>query len=152
MSKAWAMAGARVGFVHGPPEVMARIRGVHMFQMYSAPRPMQEAAARVLVESDGWLADARQAYEAAGRQLAETLGVAAPEAGTFVFVDCAPHFAPGEDITSFLVRCLEAGVLMAPGAVCGAAYGSWARACFTALPPAELADALAALAPIFRRR
>ena len=150
-SKAYAMAGARVGYVHGPADVMARVRGVHLFQVYAAARPMQTVAARVLAGSDAWLADATRAHAEAGRRAAQAFGLPIPEAGTFVFLDCAPYLAPGETVTDLLVRCLEAGVLLAPGAACGAAYATWARACFTVVPPDALDDALARLAPIFRR-
>lgn len=49
---------------------------------------------------------------------------------------------------AFLRRCLDAGVLLTPGAASGKDYESWARLCFTAIPPAELEDALGRLAPL----
>ena len=61
-SKSYALAGARVGWVHGPAAAMSAIRGVQTFNAYCAARPMQFAAARALEEGDGWLAEARLLY------------------------------------------------------------------------------------------
>jgi len=57
VSKAYGLAGARVGFTHGPAEIMQVIRGVQTFYSYCAPRPMQLGAARALREGDEWLAN-----------------------------------------------------------------------------------------------
>lgn len=145
-SKAYALAGARVGFTHGPPGIMRAIRGVQTFKTYCAPRPFQHAAARALAEADGWLARARATYAEAGRRAAAALGLPAPEAGSFLFFDAAPFFRPGEALAGFLERCLdEGGILLTPGAAAGAAYGTFVRLCTTAVPPAELDEALARL-------
>jgi N-succinyldiaminopimelate aminotransferase len=151
-SKAYALAGARVGFTHGPRAIMKAIRGVQTFKTYCAPRPFQHAAARALAEGDAWLAKARATYADAGRRAAAALGVPAPEAGSFLFLDAAPFFRPGEALPAFLERCLdEAGILVTPGAAAGAAYGTFVRLCFTAVPPDELDRALAALRKLLGR-
>ncbi len=151
-SKSHAMAGARVGYTHGPPEVMRAVRGVQTFKTYCAPRPFQYAAARALAEGDAWLDETRALYAAAGRRAAAALGVPAPEAGSFLFFDAAPSFRPGEDLPRFLERLLdEAGVLVTPGSAAGKAYGTFVRLCFTVVPPDELELALAALGKVFRR-
>jgi N-succinyldiaminopimelate aminotransferase len=145
VSKAYGLAGARVGFSHGPAPIMQVIRGVQTFYSYCAPRPMQLGAARALAEGDDWLADARARYGEAGRAAAATLGIAAPEGGTFSFFDATPYLRPGETLMDFLERCLQAGVMLTPGSASGQAYGSWARLCFTAVPRPELDAALACL-------
>jgi N-succinyldiaminopimelate aminotransferase len=145
LSKTWALAGARVGFVHGPREVMAAVRGVHVNLAYCAPRPMQHLAVRAMETGAAWLEETRAIYARAGRAAAEAVGVDAPEAGTFLFVDVAPHLRAGEGLDGFLERCLDAGVLVTPGLACGRDYGTWVRLCFTAVPPAALEDALARL-------
>jgi N-succinyldiaminopimelate aminotransferase len=148
VSKGWALAGARVGWIHGPPEAMAAVRGVQIFEHYCAAKPMQLAAARAIEGGDAWLAEARAAYAAAGRAAAAALGVPAPEAGTFLFVDAARAFRPGEDLAGFLERCLAAGVLVTPGPASGRHFPTWVRLCFTVVPPDELDRALARLAPV----
>jgi len=151
LSKTWALAGARVGFVHGPREVMAAVRGVHVNLAYCAPRPMQHVAVRALETGATWLEETRRLYADAGRAAARAVGMAPPEAGTFLFLDVAPHLRPGEGLDGFLERCLDAGVLVTPGLACGRDYGSWVRICFTAVPPAELEDALGRLERVLGR-
>lgn len=151
LSKSYAFAGGRVGFVHGPPDAMRAIRGVEVFNAYCAPRPMQLGAAHALDEGDAWLAETRRLYARAGAEAAAALGLPAPEAGTFLFLDASPHFRPGEGLPGFLERCLDAGVLLTPGAAAGRDYGTWVRLCFTAVPPAELTDALGRLARVLGR-
>lgn len=150
LSKSYGLAGARIGFVHGPSEVMGRIRGAQTFSTYCASRPMQFGAARALDEGDGWLDEARAEYHAAARATAEALGIPAPDGGTFLFFDAAPLLGDAP-LLSLLTRCLEAGVLLTPGSASGRDYASWIRLCFTSVPPAELADALETLRPILRR-
>jgi N-succinyldiaminopimelate aminotransferase len=150
VSKSYALAGARVGWTHGPPEAMEAIRAVQTFTQYCAARPMQLAAARAIAGGEGWLADARRAYGEAGRRAAAAVGIPAPEAGTFLFFDAAPFFHPGEGLGGFLERCLEAGVLLTPGPACGRDFGTWVRLCFTAVRPDDLARALERLSGALR--
>jgi N-succinyldiaminopimelate aminotransferase len=151
LSKTWALAGARIGFVHGPREVMAAVRGVHVNLAYCAPRPMQHLAARAIATGDAWLEETRAMYAEAGRAAARAVGVPPPEAGTFLFVDVSPHLRPGEGLEGFLERCLDAGVLVTPGLACGRDYGTWVRLCFTAVPPDALDDALGRLGRVLGR-
>ena len=151
VSKAYGLAGARVGFSHGPTEIMQVIRGVQTFYSYCAPRPMQLGAARALSEGDAWLADARERYARAARMAAHALGVRAPEGGTFLFFDARPHLRPGEALMGFLERCLDAGVILTPGSASGQAFEHWARLCFTSVPEADLAAALERLKPLLAR-
>ncbi len=151
LSKSYAMAGARVGYTHGPPAAMQAIRGVQTFKTYCAPRPFQFAAARALAEGDAWLAETRARYAEAGRRAAAALGLPAPEAGSFVYFDASPWFRPGEALPGFLERCLEAGVLLTPGPAAGSAYQSWVRLCYTAVPPEDLDEALGRLRGVLGR-
>jgi N-succinyldiaminopimelate aminotransferase len=142
VSKAYALAGARVGYVHGPQPVMDVIRGVQTFYSYCAPRPMQFGAALALDQGEEWLANMRAVYAKAGHMAARALNIAQPEGGTFLFFDLKPYMRSGEDISAILERCLEGGVMLTPGTACGTHYGTWARLCFTAVPEAELDEAL----------
>jgi N-succinyldiaminopimelate aminotransferase len=142
VSKAYGLAGARVGYTHGPHEVMEVIRGVQTFYSYCAPRPMQFGAAQALNHGDTWLNDMRALYGRAGRAAAEALEIAAPEGGTFLFFDLARCMRRGETLKDILERCLDAGVMLTPGTACGKDFGTWARLCFTVVPEPELRDAL----------
>ena len=151
LSKAYGLAGSRVGFAHGPAAAMEIIRGVQTFSTYCAARPLQLGAARALDQGQAWLAHARELYREASKRTADALGIAPPAGGTFVFVDVRPHRREGEDTLAFLTRCLEAGVLLTPGSACGRDYEGWVRVCFTSVPPDALDDALSRLRPLFGR-
>jgi N-succinyldiaminopimelate aminotransferase len=144
-SKAYGMAGARVGYTHGPLEAMRRVRNVETQQAYCAPRPMQVAATRALREGGAWIANARHAYAQAASAAAAAIGVPTPAAGTFLFVDVARWLGADRNLVAFLERCVDAGVLLTPGTACGRDFPTWARLCYTTVPPAELEDALARL-------
>lgn len=152
LSKGYGLAGARVGFAHGPSDVMAAVRGVQTFQTYCAPRPMQLGAARALCEGDEWLEESRGLYRAAGYRAADVLGLPRPDGGTFLFFDATPHLRDRESTPELLERCLDRGVLLTPGGACGAAYASWVRLCFTSEPPDALEEALARLAGVLADR
>jgi N-succinyldiaminopimelate aminotransferase len=149
VSKSHGLAGARVGYTHGPHEAMRAIRNVQTFHTYCAARPMQLAAARALREGDAWLCETRNAYARAAECAAAALGVPPPSGGTFLFFDTRPHRRPGEQPIAFLERCVDAGVLLMPGSNSGSAYEDWARLCFTVVAPEELEDALERLTGVF---
>ncbi|MCA9603890.1 MAG: pyridoxal phosphate-dependent aminotransferase, partial [Myxococcales bacterium] len=94
-SKGYGLAGGRVGYLHGPGEIIAKLRSVHTFQAYCAPHPMQWSALRALEHGDAWIAKARSAYAEAGRRAAAALGVPAPAGGTFIFFDARPYLRSG---------------------------------------------------------
>jgi N-succinyldiaminopimelate aminotransferase len=142
VSKAYALAGARIGYTHGPRQTMDTIRGVQTFYSYCAPRPMQYAAARAIEQGDSWLTQMRAIYGSAGRAAARALEQRAPEGGTFLFFDLSPFMKRSENLSDVLDRCAEAGVLLTPGTACGADFTTWARLCFTTVPEPDLHEAL----------
>jgi N-succinyldiaminopimelate aminotransferase len=142
VSKAYALAGARIGYTHAAPELMDVIRGVQTFYSYCATRPMQFSAARALDAGDAWLANMRATYAQAARAAAAALEVPTPEGGTFLFFDVTRFLRRSETLAELLERCLDAGVMLTPGTSCGDEFGGSARLCFTTLPPDELQEAL----------
>lgn len=145
VSKAYGLAGARVGYTHGPREAMEIIRGVQTFYSYCAPRPMQFGAAAALNHGDAWLAEMRATYARAGRAAAHALEIPEPQGGTFLFFDLSRFKRGAETGTEVLERCVDAGVMLTPGSACGSAFENWARLCFTSVTEPELQDALARL-------
>jgi N-succinyldiaminopimelate aminotransferase len=147
LSKSYGLAGARVAYLHGPPEVMAALSGLQTFATYCAARPMQVAAAGALSSDEGeaWLSRARSAYRAAAEATARALRISVPDSGTFAFFDLTPLLQSGESPSELLERVARSGVVLTPGAVAGSAYATWARLCFTAVEPTALARALATL-------
>ncbi|MFT7578477.1 MAG: N-succinyldiaminopimelate aminotransferase [Myxococcota bacterium] len=142
LSKAYGLAGARIGYLHGPPDVVEEIRSVQAFQVYCAAKPMSLGAANALNEGDSWLETTRRYYSEAAVTASKILGLPCPPGGTFLFFDATPYVAPGEDATPFLLKCVDAGVALTPGIASGDAYANWVRLCFSSLPPAELEEAL----------
>jgi N-succinyldiaminopimelate aminotransferase len=146
-SKSFGLAGARVGFVHGPERAMQAIGNLQTFATYCAPRPMQHLVAQALEsdETEQWVAEARATYAEAGRATAAALNIPAPESGTFVIFDTRPFLRDGETPAQLLARCARRGVVLTPGAATGAAYADHARLCFTAVAPDALERALSVL-------
>jgi len=151
LSKSFGLAGARIGFTHGPESVMDRVVGMQTFHTYCAPRPMQFGAIEALREGADWAKEGRELYRRAGYTAADALRVARPEGGTFLFLDVSSQLSPDDvDCSPFLERCADEGILLTPGRSCGAAYTKWVRLCFTAVPQARLEAALERLAPVYR--
>lgn len=138
------MAGHRVGYLVGPPAVVAQVHKVTTHTVYSAPTPGQWAARRVLETGGAWLERARELYRGAGDDAARALGLPPPEGSTFLFLDVRDRLdergTPG-----LLEDCLEDGVLLAPGASSGEAYSGFVRLSYTACPPGETREAVVRL-------
>lgn len=149
-SKAYGMAGYRVGYVVGPSSFIAEAAKVSTYTYYCAPFPGQVAALAALSDAgDAWLAEARAAYAAIGAQVAATLGVAAPQGGTFLFLDVADALDT-DGLDGFLRRCAARGLLVAGGPAFGP-YPHHVRLCFTATPPEVTARGVEVLADVLGR-
>jgi len=144
-SKAYGMAGYRVGYLVGPDEVIAQVNKIGTHTYYSAPTAAQFAARRMLEGGAGWLDRARSEYCAVAESASRTLGIPAPEGSTFLFLD-ASHALDERGTAGLLADLLEDGVALSPGASCGEAYGNWVRLCYTSAPPDQVLDAIDRLA------
>lgn len=144
-SKAYGMAGNRVGYLVGPPELVHQAHKIGTHTAYHAPVAGQLAAVRAMECGSDWIADARRSYRDAGVAAATALGLPAPQGSTFLFVDVAGQLDE-RGMHGFLSDCFEDGVLVAPGASSGRDYASWVRLCYTAAPPDQVAGAISRLA------
>ena len=148
-SKAWGMAGNRVGWVVGPtdPATLLEARKLVTHGCYQAPTAGQLAAARVLEVGADWHRTTRDAYIACGNASADTLGLPRPEGGTFLFFDVAEHL-DSRGLNGFLERCLDVGLLLAPGTSMGQGYETFVRLGFTCAAPAIVARGIQRLQPL----
>jgi N-succinyldiaminopimelate aminotransferase len=144
-SKAFGMAGNRIGYLAGPENAIAEMRKVSTHTIYCAPAAAQVAALRALEKGGAWIERARNLYQVAGDDAATVLGLPAPEGSTFLFLDVSDRLDE-RGLPGFLEDCFEDRVLVAPGASAGEAYGSWVRVCYTCCPPEESAEAVRLLA------
>jgi len=144
-SKAYGMAGNRVGYLVGPAPVIAEAHKVSVHSAYHAPTAAQLAGLRALAGGAAWVANARVSYAKTGSEVAAMLGLAAPAGGCFLFANAA-HRLDARGLQGFLEDAFAAGVVVAPGSSAGKDYGSWIRLCFTVVPPDEAVEAARRLA------
>ncbi len=120
LTKAHSMAGWRVGFMSGNAEVVSALAKLKSYLDYGTFQPIQIAAAEVLEQGDGFVAEVNSTYKARRDVLVETLAAAGwkmdkPAATMFVW---APIPGPYEDLGSldFSIQLLESsGVAVSPG-------------------------------------
>jgi aspartate/methionine/tyrosine aminotransferase len=144
-SKAYGMAGNRVGYVVGPEATVGEARKIGTHTFYGAPTAGQLAANRALRDGAAWVEEAHALYRTAGEYAASALGRPSPGGSTFLFLDVS-SVLDERGLHGFLADCFEDGVLVAPGASCGEAYRDWVRVCYTAAPPEQVAEAISLLA------
>jgi aspartate/methionine/tyrosine aminotransferase len=144
-SKAFGMAGNRVGWLVGPAEAMREVGKVGTHSFYSAPTASQLSALAALSgPGDAWIAQARALYAEVGAEVARTLGVPAPQGSTFLFLDVQ------RPLPELLERCADRGVLLAPGPSFGP-YPQHVRLCYTAAPPEVTLRGATVLAQLLQR-
>jgi aspartate/methionine/tyrosine aminotransferase len=149
LSKSHALAGARVGFAVAPERVVAVAKRIATHTVFNVPVASQRVALAAVTSPDAWVDDARRRYRQARDMAIDALrGSGArtftPEGGSYLFVDFAPVLG-GRPLRDLLERAIDRGVLVAPGDGFGDGYGSWARICFTSVPPDRLVEGLARL-------
>jgi N-succinyldiaminopimelate aminotransferase len=134
LSKAYGLAGARLGWLVGPEDALSEIVKFGAHTVYSAPTASQHAALRILAGAgDAWVEEARAEYAATGREAARRLGMPAPEGGTFLFLDAADAL-DGRGLMGLLEDVAGEGLFLAPGPSFGP-YPTHVRLCYTAVPP-----------------
>lgn len=152
LSKTYAMAGARIGFVHGPQTVMDALSGLQTYATYCAPKPMQIGAARALSGPEGRSFPRRVAehYARGATLAANTLRLPRPDSGPFMYFDTRPFLRGGETPAGFLERCARAGVVLTAGGATGRAYGDYARLCYTSVDADTLGRAMQVLSGVIQ--
>ena len=133
-SKAFSMAGWRVGYVHGAPPLVANMLKIHQHLVTCANVVAQKAATAALGAPEGGRTGIRaglaERRELVARALDSLPGIhcPVPEAGLFCFPDVS---ATGMDDRAFADFCLdEAQVALLPGSAFGAGGEGHVRIAF----------------------
>jgi aspartate/methionine/tyrosine aminotransferase len=155
LSKTYALAGLRLGYVVAAPPVMHAIRKVANHSVYNVPAALQRAGLAALEGGAAWIDGARARYRAA-RDLASR-GLSAPhflpDGGAYLFLDLTRYLPEGDDpldrkIDRLHDRLLDGGVAVSPGLQFGTRYAAHARLCYTALPIDQLEAGVARLSQL----
>lgn len=144
-SKSYGQAGLRVGYVVGPKLAVQAVRKMVNHTVYSVPKALQRSAHQALVHGDAFLDVARDRYLRARDFACKHLRApcTVPQGSTYLFVDLSQWIEHEDDCSmSVLERMASAGLLLAPGAAFGRQFGDWARMCFSAVTPEQLAEGI----------
>ncbi|PFG42548.1 succinyldiaminopimelate aminotransferase [Isoptericola jiangsuensis] len=155
--KTFSLTGWKVGWVHGPAELVTAIRTVKQFVTYASGSPFQPAIARALADDD--VPRELAASLAARRDLlcdglrAAGFDVVVPQGTYFVVADGAPlGFADGHDLCRRLpdlagVVGVPVSAFCRPGSTAADAFASRVRFTFVKRPEV-LQDAVGRLATL----
>ena len=110
-SKSHAMTGWRVGYVHGPQEILATMLKIQQYTFVCAPQPSQWGALRALeVSLDGYLDDYRRKRDFVVAGLQDHYEFTPPGGAFYLFAK-----APIASGAEFVERAIEQGLLIIPG-------------------------------------
>ena len=110
-SKSHAMTGWRVGYVHGPSEVMSAMLKLQQYSFVCAPQPAQWGAIRAMeVSLDGYLQDYRRKRDLLVTGLSDCYDVVKPGGAFYVFPK-----APAASGAAFVEDAISRGLLIIPG-------------------------------------
>jgi aspartate/methionine/tyrosine aminotransferase len=154
LSKSHGLAGARIGFLVAPERVTRVARRVATHTVFHVPLAAQRVGLVAASGDDSWIDDARRDYHETRDSMVRAFDgagvrITAPQGGSYVFIDFAPLLG-GRRLKELLERCIDRGVLLAPGEAFGAPFASWARLCFTSVARARLLEGVARLREAMR--
>ena len=114
-SKSYAMTGWRLGFVHGPAEIVNELTKLQQYTFVCAPQPFQWAGAAALdVDMSPYISTYRAKRDKMVQGLAGHYEVVRPGGAFYVF----PRVPKGAGTaTEFVQRAVERGLLIIPGHV-----------------------------------
>lgn len=116
-SKSHAMTGWRVGFVHGPPDIIAAMTKLQQFTFVCAPQPAQWAALKALdVDLSHHINDYRRKRDMIVEGLAGYYELTQP-GGAFYAFPKVPESAGVANATEFVERAIANELLVIPGKI-----------------------------------
>lgn len=112
-SKSHAMTGWRVGYVHGPSEIISTMLKLQQYSFVCAPQPAQWGALRAMeVSLDGHIDDYRRKRDLILDGLSDVYEIAKPGGAFYVFPK-----APISSGAAFVEKAIERGLLIIPGII-----------------------------------
>ena len=112
-SKSHAMTGWRVGYVHGPSEVINTMLKLQQYSFVCSPQPAQWGALRAMeVNLDGHINEYRRKRDLICDGLSDLYEISKPGGAFYVFPK-----APTGTGTEFVERAIEKGLLIIPGKI-----------------------------------
>ena len=151
LSKSYAIAGHRLGYVVGAAAPMHALRKIANHTVYNVPSLLQRAALALVTQPSSrlWLDETRELYRQARDEASRLLPAPhfVPDGATYLFADLSRYAGDG-DLWPLVERLLDAGVSIAPGEQFGRDFARHARICFTAVPLDRLRIGLARLADV----
>ncbi|MDA8743677.1 aminotransferase class I/II-fold pyridoxal phosphate-dependent enzyme [Rubripirellula amarantea] len=112
-SKSHAMTGWRVGYVHGPSEVIAAMLKVQQYSFVCSPQPAQWGALRAMeVNLSGHIDDYRRKRDLICEGLADYYEFAKPGGAFYLYPK-----APIDSGSKFVEMAIERGLLIIPGKI-----------------------------------
>ena len=130
LSKTYGMAGARVGFCIGNPDVVANLRTLKSNLDFGIFLPVQKAAVAAITGDQSCVEEVRNAYAARRDYLVKELGkigwaIKKPAGTMFVWAKLPAGWTNSEE---FCIALLErAGVVVTPGSAFGALGEGYVR-------------------------
>jgi aspartate aminotransferase/aminotransferase len=110
-SKSHAMTGWRVGYVHGPSEIMSTMLKLQQYSFVCAPQPAQWGAVRAMeVSLDGHIEDYRRKRDLIVDGLADCYEITKPGGAFYIFPK-----APIASGSEFVEKAISRGLLIIPG-------------------------------------
>jgi aspartate/methionine/tyrosine aminotransferase len=110
-SKSHAMTGWRVGYVHGPAEVINTMLKLQQYSFVCAPQPAQWGALRAMeVSLDGYIEDYRRKRDLIIAGLSNHYELVKPGGAFYVFPK-----APMASGAKFVEKAISQGLLIIPG-------------------------------------
>ena len=110
-SKSHAMTGWRVGYVHGPAEIINTMLKLQQYSFVCAPQPAQSGALRAMeVSLDGHIEDYRRKRDLIVAGLSDHYELAKPGGAFYVFPK-----APMASGAKFVEKAISQGLLIIPG-------------------------------------
>lgn len=110
-SKSHGMTGWRLGYIHGPSEIIETMTKLQQYTFVCAPQPVQWAGVLAMdVPMDKYVADYKRKRDMIYDGLADKYEVVKPGGAFYIFPK-----APGGSGSAFVTKAIENNVLIIPG-------------------------------------